>query len=373
MSGAYSRLVKNSITDNIAQTSASDWNSVGGGVGISLRQAERYSCVLVCGNLIARNKALAPAGNTMASWGGGLSSFGVANASEIINNTVADNVVESKWGSRGGGISVYEGNDQLVKNNVIARNMASTGGGIVCYLEDTVLTISTYPSMMNNAIVSNRATDGTSGGVAILGNWKPIVQSTIIWGNSGGQISGETFVEYCDVQGGYPGGGNINVDPGFADTVSYQLNDTSSCVDAGVPGSLFNDIEDPTNPGYANSPALGTTRNDIGAYGGNPNLNDRPTGVEKREPLMKSYALLQNYPNPFNPTTTIRFEVRSLGFVELKVYDVLGREVEVLVHEVKRAGRYEVKFDASGLSSGVYFCRLTTGTYTSAKKMLLVK
>lgn len=85
------------------------------------------------------------------------------------------------------------------------------------------------------------------------------------------------------------------------------------------------------------------------------------------------FSLSQNYPNPFNPTTTIEFSVPGSVFVSLKVYDVLGREVRTLVNAVKKMGSYEVRFDASGLSSGVYFYRIQAGAYTVVKKMLLVK
>jgi len=83
--------------------------------------------------------------------------------------------------------------------------------------------------------------------------------------------------------------------------------------------------------------------------------------------------LEQNYPNPFNPTTTIGFSVRSSGFVSLKVYDVLGREVKVLVNEFKKAGRYEVKLDASGLPSGVYLYRLCTAGHAEARKLVILR
>ena len=86
-----------------------------------------------------------------------------------------------------------------------------------------------------------------------------------------------------------------------------------------------------------------------------------------------SFHLSPNYPNPFNPTTNIGFQIAKLGFVSLKVYDVLGREVAILVNEEKPAGNYEVKFDGSALSSGIYFYKLSTENYTSVKKMILMK
>ncbi|MBE2216818.1 MAG: T9SS type A sorting domain-containing protein [Ignavibacteria bacterium] len=85
------------------------------------------------------------------------------------------------------------------------------------------------------------------------------------------------------------------------------------------------------------------------------------------------YNLSQNYPNPFNPNTTFNFGIPTSGNVKLSVMDVLGREVAVLTNEFKTAGSYNVNFDASKLSSGIYFYTLSAGSFKETKKMLLVK
>lgn len=89
--------------------------------------------------------------------------------------------------------------------------------------------------------------------------------------------------------------------------------------------------------------------------------------------LLDEFNLFQNYPNPFNPTTNIRFRISDFGFVSLKVYDVLGNEIVSLVNEEKAEGDYNVNFDASGLSSGIYFYRLQAGSFVETKKMILMK
>ena len=91
------------------------------------------------------------------------------------------------------------------------------------------------------------------------------------------------------------------------------------------------------------------------------------------DPVVSGYSLSDAYPNPFNPITTILYEIGNFGFVSLKVYDLLGSEVAILVNEVKQAGIYEIKFDAAGLPSGTYFYTLTTDNFTSTKKMILMK
>ncbi len=86
-----------------------------------------------------------------------------------------------------------------------------------------------------------------------------------------------------------------------------------------------------------------------------------------------TYELKPNYPNPFNPSTTIAYQIPVDGFVAMKVYDVLGKEVATLVNENRKAGSYDVIFDGSALTSGLYICRMNAAAYSSATKMLLSK
>ncbi len=91
------------------------------------------------------------------------------------------------------------------------------------------------------------------------------------------------------------------------------------------------------------------------------------------ESIVKSYEISQNYPNPFNPSTTIKYQIPQDGVVTLKVYDILGREVANLVDGFKTKGRYEVRFDASKLATGVYIYRIKSGDFVQTKKMMLLK
>ncbi len=97
------------------------------------------------------------------------------------------------------------------------------------------------------------------------------------------------------------------------------------------------------------------------------NVKSEETGIAQ------SFSLSQNFPNPFNPTTTISYQLPANNFTTLKVYDVLGREAAVLVNEMKNAGIYSMQWNASQFASGVYFAKMTAGSFSSTKKLLLMK
>lgn len=93
----------------------------------------------------------------------------------------------------------------------------------------------------------------------------------------------------------------------------------------------------------------------------------------RKENIVRKFELFQNYPNPFNPVTMIRYEIRSLNYVTLNVYDVLGNKVGTVIDEEQGAGSYEYEFNAENLSSGVYYYELKSGDYKETRKMLLLK
>jgi hypothetical protein len=96
-------------------------------------------------------------------------------------------------------------------------------------------------------------------------------------------------------------------------------------------------------------------------------------GVDEEGRVPGAFSLSQNYPNPFNPSTQIDYSIVGAGRVRLVVYDLLGREVAVLVNEQKSPGRYTVRFDAGGLAGGVYMCRMTAGGFVGMRRMMFVK
>jgi hypothetical protein len=103
------------------------------------------------------------------------------------------------------------------------------------------------------------------------------------------------------------------------------------------------------------------------------NDGDGASGVEKINEMPSSFSLSQNYPNPFNPSTKISFALPKYSSVSLKVYDVIGKEVALLISDELAAGSYSIDFNASKLSSGIYFYELRAGYFTKTMKMLVIK
>jgi Secretion system C-terminal sorting domain len=102
-------------------------------------------------------------------------------------------------------------------------------------------------------------------------------------------------------------------------------------------------------------------------------ISNAVTGIGSDKVYIYSHQLFDNYPNPFNPSTTIKYAIPVENKVVLKVYDILGEEVASLIDKNQAPGYYEIKFDASNLSSGMYFYTIRSGNFVQTKKMLLMK
>lgn len=102
-------------------------------------------------------------------------------------------------------------------------------------------------------------------------------------------------------------------------------------------------------------------------------ITSTTTETYEAEVIVYTFKLFDAYPNPFNPSTKIKFTIPQSGFTSLKVYDLLGNKVATLVNEYKTVGEYEVEFEGSELTSGIYFYKLQSGSFVFIKKMVLMK
>jgi len=108
-------------------------------------------------------------------------------------------------------------------------------------------------------------------------------------------------------------------------------------------------------------------------YNNNYQIDSTTSIEDKHLGVPSNYLLYQNYPNPFNPITKIKYSIPLSDNVQIKIYDILGREIKTLLNEYKQAGTYEIEFDASNLLSGVYFYSIISGSYSATKKLILIK
>ena len=155
---------------------------------------------------------------------------------------------------------------------------------------------------------------------------------------------------------------NIQKDPLFeiSDSSLFLLAKNSPCIDRGIDVGLEQDY-------YGNEIYNGEAP-DIGIH-----EYSSATSIDSENNIVNNYLLEQNYPNPFNPTTTIRYQIPHDGIVSLIVYNSLGQKVEELVNKYQTSGKYSVKFNAIGLSSGIYFYKINSTHFTKVNKMILLK
>lgn len=308
------------------------------------------SMVTVNNCTITNNKVTA-----FANDGGGVYSEGTA----ILNNCVITRNSSNGSFGPGGGISVTSGGVGILNNCIIANNSAQCcGGGIYNSSASVTVTNCTIVSNTNDAIRNDFGTI--------------TVENSILFFNTASQIfnnGGTANVTYSNIQLGFTGQGNINVNPVFDDDSTFVISRFSPCVDAGNPASAFFDGCRP--------PAHGTERNDMGAYGGPGTcgwLSEPPTGINDiNSNRVPQFYLAQNYPNPFNPETIICYAIPTDEIVTLKIYNLLGNEIETLVNRKQSPGEYELQWNPIGLPSGVYVYRLKAGEFVTTRKLVLVR
>ena len=290
---------------------------------------------------------------------------------KLFNNRILNNRFIGSHGY-GGGVRLWNAPVEIY-NNIIAGNSARNGGGISMH-NIPVESI----NFTNNTVIGNTAE--YQGGGIFIGGMHPVILNTILWDNHAptGSVfyiyQGNVTVRYSDVQGGWVGEGNINLDPLFtAGDSMFHLTDASPCVNSGIDALEINgqwhycpseDFEGDERPFPGTVADMGADETPFPMVG----IDPQPFAG-----IPTVYKLEQNYPNPFNPATTIEFALPKANFVTLKIYDVTGAAIATLVSEQLPAGSYQYQWDARGLASGVYIYRMETDDFTQSRKMLLIR
>ena len=109
------------------------------------------------------------------------------------------------------------------------------------------------------------------------------------------------------------------------------------------------------------------------AISGKFSIRETMVSVQEEGAVPLSFTLYPNYPNPFNPSTTIKYTLNKTNFVSLAIYDIRGEQIKRLIEDEQSAGAYTVNWNASNLSSGLYFYRLKAGEFVQTRKMILIK
>lgn len=249
--------------------------------------------------------------------------------------------------------------------NMVVDNSAIEGSDFF------ILAIDGSTTMENNTI-SNNNTYGRA--LITLGDEHSYpdmyFNNNIVWDNSvtGSMTFGDNMplqATYNDIEGSWPGTGNISSNPKFINPddgdynlswANWPIDDStkSPCIDTGDPNS-------PLDPD--------STRADMGALF----FNQRWNNIDDNRIIPNRFMLLANYPNPFNSSTTIRYTVLNSGQVTLNIYDILGRKVKTLLDIQQQAGEYQVTWGADNNVSGFYFVKLTSNNLSLNIRATLIK
>ena len=296
-------------------------------------------------------------GNALPPWpesqGGGVYIFAANPILEELNITgnTADDF--------GGGIYIWGGAAPIIRYCLVTDNTAASNGGLHCLGAEPILDHVTFSG--NNP-----------GGLYFDTRGYPLIENSIVAFNFdyGVRLQGTSFgtttigIAYSDTRDavqeiGYSNvdwlGVNIDADPLFVDrdTGDFHLMSDSPCIDAGDPEYEY----DPDG-----------TITDMGPF-----YFEQATGISEYSQLPIALSLQQNYPNPFNARTTIKYALPHSSFVNLDIFDLLGRKVTTLVSTNQPAGYHQVTWDAAGKSSGMYFYRIQAAGRSESGKMLLLK
>ena len=260
--------------------------------------------------------------------------------------------------------------DLTLNHVALVQNGDKSGCGIYCNTSDPVF-------LCNTTIAGNSkssANEASSGIYSLYSNIHLI--NSIVWANSPQSLSiiaSSVQIVNSDVDTSVTRlrvwkwlAGSMSVDPAFLDPANkdYRLGANSPCIDSGRPVYI---VEGDTIINFNATQYIGSAP-DMGAY-----ENNSLAVNQDESAIPDAFSLSQNYPNPFNTKTEIKYGLAKRERVIIRLYNVLGQKVAVLVDEVREAGIHKTYFDAAGLSTGIYIYRIKAGEYSAQKKMLILQ
>jgi PKD repeat protein len=320
--------------------------------------------------------------------GSGATAISLQNASNssIVGSYFANNTGNTSSATSCGAITLTQQSVLTIKNSIIVNNTGRAAGAIR-------LANSSIVNIENCTIFNNQHTNTTAGGTILnnnstvnminsITNGSPVIRNT----------SGTNNVTFTRIIG-TTGEGNILTEPRFENATTsigfealtkkeaWVLSIGSPGIDAGNPDPMFNDVDDPTNTGFALFPARGTIRNDMGAFGGAGfQLDDGATSENEIDmPTQKTALSIAAYPNPFNPNVNINVEIQDTKKVlNVSVYNIKGQKIYQIMDEIPTDNKISLTWngtDSAGkpLASGIYFISATNQTENSVKKVVLLK
>jgi predicted outer membrane repeat protein len=351
----------NEVIDN-QSTGTASYGGIGG-FGINTPQE---------GSRITNNKFQ---GNSSYRWSGGLhietaTNDPAPNMVLVENNYFIDN--DALFG--GALTSLYV--PVLMQNNVFSNNHSGWGGA--CYLSGSFNSPAEhFATIINNSFSGNKVIN--HGGAIYATNAKPLIINSIFWGDSaanGREIFLNYYkdtleIAYSTINPAYifgnviQGGGNLNEEPMFTDSVLLTLSPSSYCINTGTLAFTCNCGETHNCPGYD---IAGLIRPqgpmaDMGAY--------EILFVGKEDIKAASESILINYPNPFNSSTTFIYTLAESSRVTLYVYDSYGKLVAELINAFQQKGEQRVEWNGDNLPSGIYYCRLQAGAKITACRIII--
>ncbi|MDP8206112.1 MAG: T9SS type A sorting domain-containing protein [Candidatus Electryonea clarkiae] len=260
---------------------------------------------------------------------------GIYMANPFVNGTSASGLIANNIFTRISRIIIGNVNNMIFSNNIIRESL------IGLRFVDTPINL----SVVNNIFVDN---------VTAIKVHDVIPEYNEIQYNS--FYNNDTTGHRCEIDST-----NILIDPLFIDTLEFRLQDYSLCNDRGHPDSLFNDHDG--------------SRNDMGIWGGPfaPTVPDTGNVVLSNYILPPEYKFYQPYPNPFNGIQIMMFDIPVSSDAEIKIFNILGREVFSSTYLLLQPGRHEKSWNATKLPSGLYFIRFKSGAFKSIKKVILIK